>query len=229
MDREEFIQAGGEADRGIPWRGGRLIFGKETAVILLTPGVRLGDELELETVLVPEHPRMQLQIGKHHLRPGETTRIFVESRNTSTIPGIAELYGRRATASWVFREGEVTRELEDKMRREGNPSTRKKAFKVPGPVVRPEGGTGLIDHLIAITTESYTLGWISSNDVFEGLMDKLTAAKAKIDEGVFVPAPPNVISAFRNQLAAQRDKAIEEACYWMLDICADELIKTLRD
>ena len=97
-----------------------------------------------------------------------------------------------------------------------------------GPVPKPQNQTSMIDHLIATTTGAYREGWISKADVYQGLMDKLVAAKENILKGRRnYHTARNIIGAFKHLLDAQRGKAIDEPCYQMLYINADEMIKML--
>ncbi|MGC8964147.1 MAG: FIMAH domain-containing protein, partial [Brevinematia bacterium] len=105
-----------------------------------------------------------------------------------------------------------------------------KPFYVVGPIVKPKGGPlEYIEKLIDITQSAFNLGWISKNDVYEGLNDKLVAAKENIKKGRSnYHTAINIVEAYKHLLDAQRGKAIEEQCYRMLYYDANELIGMLR-
>jgi len=72
-----------------------------------------------------------------------------------------------------------------------------------------------INSLIAATERAYALGWINKQDVYNGLMDKLNAAKAAIERGQF-NAAKNQLNAFISLLDAQRGKAVNQRAYDLL-------------
>jgi len=88
----------------------------------------------------------------------------------------------------------------------------------------------MIDKVIEWTVWSYERGWITSADVYTGLMDKLNATKENINKGFFhYHTAVNILGAFKHLLDAQRGKAIIEECYQMLLIDADALIGMLKE
>ncbi|NPV01444.1 MAG: hypothetical protein HPY53_08690 [Brevinematales bacterium] len=71
--------------------------------------------------------------------------------------------------------------------------------------------------------------WISKLDVYQGLMDKLNAAKQQILQGQSkYHTAWNILEAYKHLLIAQRWKAITEPCFQMLYFNADLLISKLK-
>jgi hypothetical protein len=206
----------GKADRDINWVGGRVSRGTRRRSMYIDP---FKGNHPLKETIIP--PRLVFQTSEAYLKPGETLVLEIESRSEHTIVGVAELNGFCNAAKWIWENAEDAPPDFDT----GNYP---KTFTVPGPVPKPQNQTSMIDHLIATTTGAYNEGWISKADVYQGLMDKLAAAKENILKGRRnYHTARNIIGAFKHLLDAQRGKAIDEACYQMLYINADEMIKML--
>lgn len=157
--------------------------------------------------------------------PGSRIDVIIITKGELTMPGVLEVEGCRVRASWLFEDaGDVPPDFEYGM--EG------KKFTVVGPVAKPpfsKGPLGYIEKLIEITTSAFNLGWINRYEVYQGLMDKLEAARENIKKGKpYYHTAANIMGAFKNQLEAQRGKGIEEQCFRMLNYDADELIGMLK-
>jgi hypothetical protein len=215
IPESEFIKYGGKADGNVKWSGG-YIGGTSGFAILFRP---FASPQKVEWVS-QYHKLWSLDYAA---KPGEKVEIELLLKGENIIPGVAKLRGKREWAQWVFDSFAGRYPPADF--KSGNVS---KTFTVPGPVPKPQNQTSMIDHLIATTTGAYNEGWISKADVYQGLMDKLVAAKENILKGRRnYHTARNIIGAFKHLLDAQRGKAIDEACYRMLYINADEMIKML--
>lgn len=98
----------------------------------------------------------------------------------------------------------------------GNPATETVEFNV---VVT-------IDSLIALVEKFYELGYIDEEDVKLGFLDKLYAAKMKMEAGKTKTAK-NILNAFMNHLRAQMGKHITVEAAEILQEDAQYLIDTL--
>ncbi|NPV01251.1 MAG: hypothetical protein HPY53_07705 [Brevinematales bacterium] len=134
---------------------------------------------------------------------------------------MADLEGYCGQAHWVFVDSPPPPNFDD--------GYHPKVFKVIGPVAEPQNPSSFISTLIEWTVYSYEKGWISSYDVYQGLMDKLSAAMGQILQGKEkYHTAVNILGAFQNLLNAQRGKAVTEQCYQMLFVDAEILIKRLK-
>ncbi len=157
--------------------------------------------------------------------PGGRLDFIIIAKGTKTMIGVWTLNGWRRAARWVFKDaGEAPPDYKAPMDA--------KAFKVVGPIVKPfpsDGPLAYIEKLIKITKEAYELGWIKKQDVYEGLNDKLVAAKDNIKKGWWnYHTARNLMEAYKHLLNAQRGKAIDEMTYRMLYYDANELIGMLK-
>ena len=174
-------------------------------------------------IQLPDGNKMVMDYSEGDAPPGSRIDFEVIVKGNKTMPGVLELEGTRIRAMWVFEDvGELPPDFEE--------GTTGKPFYVVGPIVKPKGGPlEYIEKLIDITQSAFNLGWISKNDVYEGLNDKLVAAKENIKKGRSnYHTAINIVEAYKHLLDAQRGKAIEEQCYRMLYYDANELIGMLR-
>ncbi|MCI5209718.1 MAG: hypothetical protein D3910_13195, partial [Candidatus Electrothrix sp. ATG2] len=84
------------------------------------------------------------------------------------------------------------------------------------------------DGLLATLELMCEMGWISDDDVCDGLRDKLEAEIASVERGNLKPAE-NQLHAFLNQLDAQQGKAINQQAYDLLKANALYVIDHLAD
>ncbi|NPV01087.1 MAG: hypothetical protein HPY53_06875 [Brevinematales bacterium] len=148
--------------------------------------------------------------------------LYLVIKKGGIVPGMAELEGYCGQARWIFADaGDEPKNFDD--------GYYPKVFKVIGPVAEPQNPSSFISALIEWTVYSYNKGWISSYDVYQGLMDKLSAVMGQILQGKEkYHTAVNILGAFQNLLDAQRGKAITEQCYQMLYVDAEILIKRLK-
>lgn len=164
------------------------------------------------------------------IKPGrELTgfKVTIES-----LPGIVDFHVQghtdkdMAEASALSQEDiDMVGDLQDPWR--GN-SFRGKTIgpnRVPEVIVLPD----LIDRLISLKHQSVFLGWISgpgSDGIVKSLDDKLDAAKASIARGQN-KAASNQMSAFINELQAQRGKRLNDNAFFLLKVNAEFVISKL--
>jgi len=85
---------------------------------------------------------------------------------------------------------------------------------------------GTVDSLIDLVEEFYNLGYIDSEEIKDSLLNKLYAAKAKIDRSQ-VKTAKNILGAFINHLQAQHGKHITSAAAEILISEAENIISNL--
>ena len=100
-----------------------------------------------------------------------------------------------------------------------------------GPMQSPAGLTpaALVDRLASLKHQALTLGWISgpgADGVVQSLDAKLTAAKAALARGD-VKAAEGQLTAFINELEAQRGKHLNDDAYFMLKANAQFILAKL--
>jgi len=222
VTRSEFIRAKGIASRNFDWFGSFAKGVSFTVIDFFPRGVN-GQPAEPPGRFITIDKHLYLQEAKNLLFPGERLEITLLTKGKATIPGVAKMEAYCQAAQWVFKEGEGPEDADHY-----DNGYHPKVFKVVGPVTRPSDAKGMIDEMIRSTTETYHLGWINKEDVYDGLMDKLDAAKENINKGLFYHhTAKNILNAYKHLLDAQEGKAIEESTYRMLNIQADDLIKML--
>jgi hypothetical protein len=172
-------------------------------------------------------PSGTMKIGESEgfMPPGGRLDFEIIVKGEKTMPGVLDLNGWRQAAVWVFEDaGDAPPGFKE--------PTEPKVFKVVGPVVKPfpsDGPLAYIEKLMKITREAYELGWINKQDVYDGLNDKLVAARENIKKGWWnYHTARNIMEAYKHLLDAQRGKAIDEMTYRMLYYDANELIGTLK-
>lgn len=173
-------------------------------------------------IRLPDGNRMSVDECEGNAPPGSRIDFEIIMKGKKTIPGVLTLRGARIRAIWVFEDaGEVPPDFEYGLK--------SKIFYGIGPIIKPKEPLEFIETLIKITESSFNLGWISKNDVYSGLNDKLVAAKEHIKKGRGnYHTAVNILEAYKHLLDAQRGKAIEEQCYRMLYCDANELISMLK-
>jgi len=169
--------------------------------------------------------KMVIDESEGDIPPGGRLDIEIIVKGDKTMPGVLNLNTRRQSAHWVFKDaGDVPPDYEQ--------HHEPKVFKVVGPVVKPfpsDGPLAYIEKLMKITKEAYELGWINKQDVYDGLNDKLVAARENIKKGWWnYHTARNIMEAYKHLLDAQRGKAIDEMTYRMLYYDANELIGMLK-
>jgi hypothetical protein len=210
-----FFKAYGESEDGVAWNGTYGYTGNSSVISYGPKGGTVNNKII--------NGQMFLQENSAHLKPGQKLTLWLLTQGNQTIPGIVNLEGYCNIAVWLYDSSEDYND--DSI----DTSFRPKIFKVVGPVLKPVDNTGLIDKLIELTTGSYDLQWISKMDVFQGLIDKLKAAKQQIIMGwAKYHTACNILEAYKNQLNAQRGKSITESCYQMLYYNSDLLISKLK-
>jgi hypothetical protein len=160
-----------------------------------------------------------------YMPPGSRLDVEIIVKGKKTMPGVLDFNGWRQAAEWVFKDaGDAPPDYKQHWE--------PKVFKVVGPVVKPfpsDGPLAYIEKLMKITREAYELGWINKQDVYDGLNDKLVAARENIKKGWWnYHTARNIMEAYKHLLDAQRGKAIDEMTYRMLYYDANELIGMLK-
>jgi hypothetical protein len=168
---------------------------------------------------------MRMDESEGLMPPGGRLDIEIIVSGEKTMPGVLDFNGWRQSAHWVFEDaGDAPPGFKEPME--------PKVFKVVGPVVKPfplDGPLAYIEKLMKITKEAYDLGWINKQDVYDGLNDKLVAARDNIKKGWWnYHTASNIMEAYKHLLDAQRSKAIDEMAYRMLYYDANELIGMLK-
>ena len=168
---------------------------------------------------------MRMDESEGLMPPGGRLDIEIIVSGEKTMPGVLDFNGWRQSAHWVFEDaGDAPPGFKEPME--------PKVFKVVGPVVKPfpsDGPLAYIEKLMKITKEAYALGWINKQDVYDGLNDKLVAARDNIKKGWWnYHTASNIMEAYKHLLDAQRGKAIDEMTYRMLYYDANELIGMLK-
>jgi hypothetical protein len=168
---------------------------------------------------------MTMDESEGFMPPGGRLDFEIIVKGEKTMPGVLDLGGWRQAAHWVFRDaGDAPPGF--------SIPTGAKVFKVVGPVVKPfpsDGPLVYIEKLMKITREAYDLGWINKQDVYDGLNDKLVAARENIKKGWWnYHTARNIMEAYKHLLEAQRGKAIDEMAYRMLYYDANELVGMLK-
>jgi hypothetical protein len=169
--------------------------------------------------------KMGMDESEGYMPPGGRLDIEIIVKGEKTMPGVLNLNTWRQAAEWVFEDaGDVPPDYKKHYEA--------KVFKVVGPVVKPfpsDGPLAYIEKLMKITREAYELRWINKQDVYDGLNDKLVAARENIKKGWWnYHTARNIVEAYKHLLNAQRGKAIDEMTYRMLYYDANELIGMLK-
>jgi hypothetical protein len=169
--------------------------------------------------------KMVIDESEGYMPPGGRLDIEIIVKGEKTMPGVLNLNTWRQAAEWVFKDaGDVPPDYKKHYEA--------KVFKVVGPVVKPfpsDGPLAYIEKLMKITKEAYELGWINKQDVYDGLNDKLVAARENIKKVWWnYHTASNIMEAYKHLLDAQRGKAIDEMTYRMLYYDANELIGMLK-
>ena len=176
---------------------------------------------------------MRMDESEGYMPPGGRLDFEIVVKGEKTMPGVLDLGGWRQVAKWVVKDaGEDSGNTSSSQSNFVNPFLAPKVFKVVGPVVKPfpsDGPLAYIEKLIKITRGAYDLGWINKQDVYDGLNDKLVAARDNIKKGWWnYHTASNIMEAYKHLLDAQRGKAIDEMTYRMLYYDANELIGMLK-
>lgn len=224
----EFVDFKGIANRNIVWRKSApySIGGYSGSKLTFSAWKTLGSAKPIQGTFTWINSNLRLYSEIAFLRPGEILNIYITAKGEDTIPGVANLEGYCAAASWVFADYDDNYPAEYIAQHKIARSP--KIIKIVGPGPKPKSPLAMIDHLIATTTGAYNENWISKDDVYQGLMDKLNSAKSQIQRGIFkYHTAKNIMGAYKHLLDAQRQKAIVEECYQMLYINADVMIDML--
>jgi hypothetical protein len=168
---------------------------------------------------------MRMGESEGYMPPGGRLDIEIIVKGEKTMPGVLNLNTWRQAAEWVFKDaGDVPPDYKKHYEA--------KVFKVVGPVVKPfpsDGPLAYIEKLMKITKKAYDLVCINKQDVYDGLNDKLVAARENIKKGWWnYHTARNIMEAYKHLLDVQRGKAIDEMTYRMLYYDANELIGMLK-
>lgn len=154
--------------------------------------------------------------------PGGTLKGL--SIKSNSLPGMINSY----TEGWVPMPSRKDLTLEEEL---NPPKLLDLALKkvTIGPVAVADSTiNGLIDRLIGLKDQCPGLGWITNQGIVNSLNVKLKAAKESISKGKNKTAK-NQLTAFINELNAQRGKFVNDSAYALLKANAEYLIYRLSD
>jgi hypothetical protein len=95
-------------------------------------------------------------------------------------------------------------------------------------VTQTQPDINLIDMLISDVNTAYEKGWIDNQGIANSLDQKLENAKNQLEKGKTNTAI-NMLSAFLNEVEAQKDKHLTSEAYALLKFNAEYLIQRLEE